>query len=255
MQKTAHLLSDLWNNYPEMVTDHHATKATVNIGQFISELLALGPFYYYVIHIDDYSLTHIHENLLHIHGAPAYPTTLKQIMDYIHPDDIGFVVEAENATLLKMQEIGFDRQNLFKTSYCFRMLTATGDYHLFHHQGYHLAKDGEGRVTAALNIHTDIAHITDVNNKIVLVSEIKGSSGYHQIDLSSRESQSLPPKLSKREMQLLNLLAQGLSSRQIADKLFISALTVRTHRRNLLTKTGTNSTASLIKKCIEAGLL
>lgn len=255
MRKTEHILSDLWNNYPEMVTDRNPKKSTINLGQFLSEMLALGPFYYYVIHVDDYGVSHIHENILRIHGASVYPTTLKQIMDYIHPDDIDFVIEAEKATFLKMQEIGFDHHNLFKTSYCFRMQIATGEYHLFHHQTFHLAKDEQGRVTTALNIHTDINHITNVNNKIVLVSEINRNNGYHQIDLSLRNARSISPQLSKREMQILNLLVQGLSSKQIADKLFISSLTVRTHRRNLLKKTETTSTATLIKRCIESGLL
>ncbi len=255
MQKKEHILSDLWNKYPEMITDHYAKKRAVDLGHVLSDMMALGPFYYYVIHVDDYSISHIHENVLCIHGASTYPTTLKQIMDYIHPEDISFVLEAENATLMKMQEIGFDHQNLFKTSYCFRMQISTGEYHLFHHKSIHLAKDEQGRVTTALNIHTDIHHITNINNNIVLVSEINRNNGYHQIDLSLRDAPSISPQLSKREMEILDLLAQGLSSNQIADKLFISSLTVRTHRRNLLTKTGTTSTATLIKKCIEAGLL
>jgi len=54
------------------------------------------------------------------------------------------------------------------------------------------------------------------------------------------------PILSSREKEVLQLIAEGLPNNQIAEKLFLSAHTVDTHRKNLLTKFGVNNTASLI---------
>ncbi|MET0634663.1 MAG: LuxR C-terminal-related transcriptional regulator [Chitinophagaceae bacterium] len=53
-------------------------------------------------------------------------------------------------------------------------------------------------------------------------------------------------KLSIRETEVLGLIMQGLTNTQIADKLFISFETVRSHRKNILEKTGASNTASLI---------
>ena len=53
-------------------------------------------------------------------------------------------------------------------------------------------------------------------------------------------------KLSSREMEVLSLIMQGLTNQEIADKLFISFETVRSHRKNILLKTGSKNTASLI---------
>jgi DNA-binding NarL/FixJ family response regulator len=58
-------------------------------------------------------------------------------------------------------------------------------------------------------------------------------------------------KLSKRELEVLKEIAGGLSNDEIADKLHISNTTVRTHRSNLLQKTNTNNTASLIMFAIK----
>ncbi len=58
-------------------------------------------------------------------------------------------------------------------------------------------------------------------------------------------------KLSKREIEVLKEIAAGLSNDEIADKLHISVTTVRSHRSNLLLKTGTNNTASLIMYAIK----
>lgn len=53
-------------------------------------------------------------------------------------------------------------------------------------------------------------------------------------------------KLSKRESEILGLIMQGLTNPEIAEKLFISAETVKSHRRHILTKTGARNTAALV---------
>lgn len=60
-----------------------------------------------------------------------------------------------------------------------------------------------------------------------------------------------PDKLSARETEILKEIALGLSNDDIAGKFNISSSTVRTHRANLLTKTGCNNTASLIMYAIK----
>ena len=61
--------------------------------------------------------------------------------------------------------------------------------------------------------------------------------------------------LTKREKEILGLIAEGLTNNQIAEKLFISQLTVDSHRKNLLTKLNVNNTASLIRVAMEQGLI
>ncbi len=59
--------------------------------------------------------------------------------------------------------------------------------------------------------------------------------------------------LSKREIEVLQLIAEGMTNQQIAGQLCISPLTVDSHRKNLILKTGTKNTASLIKFAVEEG--
>ncbi len=63
------------------------------------------------------------------------------------------------------------------------------------------------------------------------------------------------PALTRREHEVLRLIATGLTSPQIAERLFLSPLTVETHRRNLLTKLETPNTAALIRLAVEHGLV
>ena len=72
--------------------------------------------------------------------------------------------------------------------------------------------------------------------------------------LSMAPSDNLPA-LTKREKEILLLISEGMTNNQIAEKLFISTLTVDSHRKNLLTKLNVNNTASLIKLAVQNGLV
>jgi two-component system, NarL family, nitrate/nitrite response regulator NarL len=57
--------------------------------------------------------------------------------------------------------------------------------------------------------------------------------------------------LTKREYEILQLIKQGFTNQQIAEKLFLSIYTVETHRKNTMQKLGLNSPAGLMKFIIE----
>ena len=53
--------------------------------------------------------------------------------------------------------------------------------------------------------------------------------------------------LTEREIEIIKLIAEEKSNKQIAEKLFISERTVETHRKNIFRKTATNNIVGLIK--------
>ncbi len=61
--------------------------------------------------------------------------------------------------------------------------------------------------------------------------------------------------LSEREIDVLLGICRGLSTQEIADKLFLSKRTVDTHRANILEKTGSKNTASLVVYAIKHNLV
>ncbi len=60
--------------------------------------------------------------------------------------------------------------------------------------------------------------------------------------------------LTKREKEIISLIANGRSSQEIAEQLFLSIDTVNTHRKNILHKLDLTNTASLVKYSVERGL-
>ena len=61
--------------------------------------------------------------------------------------------------------------------------------------------------------------------------------------------------LTRRELEILTLVAKEYTNERIAEKLFISERTVETHRRNIFSKTKTKSVVGLIKYAIRNGLI
>jgi DNA-binding CsgD family transcriptional regulator len=61
--------------------------------------------------------------------------------------------------------------------------------------------------------------------------------------------------LSKREVEILQLIYEGLSSQKISEKLFVSIYTINNHRKNILHKTNCNNTSELLGYALKNGLL
>ncbi|WP_394678666.1 response regulator [uncultured Sphingobacterium sp.] len=84
-----------------------------------------------------------------------------------------------------------------------------------------------------------------------IAQAMKGNICYSRevIEIMSRPTKNqlrITPQLTKREKQILGLLAQGKTSMIIGEELFLSPLTVDTHRRNLLQKFEVKNVAELI---------
>jgi DNA-binding NarL/FixJ family response regulator len=78
----------------------------------------------------------------------------------------------------------------------------------------------------------------------------------HEAALSLRDHESKDlPLLTRREKEVLELIAAGLTNQEIAEKLFISYTTVDTHRKNLLQKFNAKNVAVLINLATKNGFL
>ena len=61
--------------------------------------------------------------------------------------------------------------------------------------------------------------------------------------------------LTAREREVLQLIAEGLTTKQVAAKLGLSVKTVETHRRQVMEKTNANSVADLVRYAIREGIV
>ena|SRR5438309_605234 len=72
-----------------------------------------------------------------------------------------------------------------------------------------------------------------------------------------RKESALPrvPLITRRETEILKLIAEGYTNPEIAEKLFVSPSTIDSHRKNLLAKLNVKNTASLVKFAMDHSLI
>jgi len=90
------------------------------------------------------------------------------------------------------------------------------------------------------------------------IRQVQAGGYYMNVSFEQNTAVSSPktiPFLTRREKEVLLLIAEGLTNPQIANQLFISVATVNTHRSNLLMKFEVSNTASLIKVAAGLGLV
>lgn len=234
-----------------------SSPANINFNDIVSETFAIGPLYYYIIDTYDFSISHISNGFKKAHGFdPDHIKTINDILYLIHPEDIMTVTKAEEMAFAFMNNvIGIDKIKEYKFSYNFRFKTLSGEYQLFNHQSLVLTTEEKVK---SLNIHTNIDHLTKTNNKKLSLIGLAGQPSFLNMDICETENENsaevIPlKKFSKRELQIIKLIAEGLDTNEIAEQLFISTLTVKTHRKNILHKSGCKNSIELVSRGISEG--
>lgn len=87
------------------------------------------------------------------------------------------------------------------------------------------------------------------------ITNILLSSYISDQDINKREKENRQKNLSAREMEIFKLFAEGISNRNIAEKLFISIRTVETHKNNIMKKIGLKTTVDLVKFAIKNNII
>jgi DNA-binding CsgD family transcriptional regulator len=217
--------------------------------------MSTGPFYFYIIDFFDMSLSHICHTIAEIHGFDPEMLCFNDILGAIHPDDVNFVAKAEAiATNFFYKKVGFEKMLSYKTSYSFRFRLKNGEYALFNHQSLMLSLDNHGGLGKALNIHTRIDHLSHANTYKVSFIGLNGEPSFINLN-PEEENQDALIAFSKREIDIIKLIANGLQNKEIAKQLSISDFTVKTHRKNIYKKSDCRNATELIKKCISSGLI
>lgn len=244
-------LYDVW--YPNRIAKSNESKQ-ISFNELTNSIISTGPFYFYIIDFFDMSLSHISPVISQIHGFDSETVTFNDILEAIHPDDIEFVAKAEAvATDFFYEKVGYEKMLSYKTSYNFRFRLKNGEYALFNHQSLMLSLDDDGGLGKSLNIHTRIDHLSNFNTYKVSFIGLNGEPSF--MNLYADEKNQELKEFSKREIDIIKLIGNGLNNEEIAEKLFISALTVKKHRNNILAKSDSKNTAQLIKNCILQGII
>jgi DNA-binding CsgD family transcriptional regulator len=244
-------LYNIWNS--NRITKE-SISYQISFNDLANSIISTGSFYFYIMDFFDMSLSHVSPAIFEIHGFNPETVSFNDVLEAMHPDDFVFVAKAEAfAANFFYTKIGYDKLLNYKVSYSFRSRLTNGEYVLFSHQSLMLSMGDNGGLGKSLNIHTRIDHLSNLNTyKISFIGQ-NGEPSFMNLS-PDKENQDIR-EFSKREIDIIKLISNGLSNAQIAEKLFISALTVKKHRNNILTKSNSKNTSQLIKNCILHGII
>lgn len=102
---------------------------------------------------------------------------------------------------------------------------------------------------------------TDESELVLAIRTVSKGKKYFSAEISEKminfmSTQSISENiLSNKETEVLGLLSKGLTTNEIAAKLYVSSRTIETHRGNILKKLEVKNTAELIKKATEMNMI
>lgn len=175
---------------------------------------------------------------------------LSMFMDKCHSDDLRLYNEEIFPYRLKiLAAIPADEHKDHVFSYTYRFKTKSGDYNNVLQKNILISsEDNKGQPLLSIGTLINVNHLVNENPVTHLVEKI------------NRQENALPRLIekkiffinginlfTKREKEILKWSAEGLCSKQIADKLFISEYTVINHKRNMMAKSNCRNTPELVK--------
>lgn len=174
------------------------------------------------------------------------------------PEDLRLMQKKEAAVLnFLFNKIKPSLLTKYKATYLIRYRLKGGVIKKILHQAKTINVSEDGKIQQVIGVHADISHIPGpIDHKISFIGDGDLPS-FYSLDPSELLLNSITEKkkFTDRELSVLQLLAFGNTNLEIAEKMYITESTVRTHRKNILAKSAAKNANELIANCVRNGLI
>ena len=228
------------------------------INELVSSLYSPGPSFQYVFNIVERKFEYVSPGVTALFGDQPETFVVEDFVNRFHPEGHKHFVHCEKITAYFLFSfIPKEEIPNYKISYQLRIKTADGKYKLFLHQAVAFTMDKDLKLVSSFANHSDISHITTQNNHKVSFINLAGGKSYYNISSIDdlKRYRNNHKAMSSREIEIIGLISEGFTSKEIADQLFISYDTVRTHRNNILKKTKCKTIPQVVGHYIREGLI
>lgn len=235
-----------WNEFLKTADNLIERLSLVEKKEFNDHLdLKLG-IYYFIYDCVNPQIITCSDDISKVLGYAPKDFTLDKFFDSIHPSDKEIFMKHEHLALDFCLSLAIENQKDYKIVHDYRLRKANGTYIRILQQT--AAYEVSDKVVLKTIIqHMDISNIKDNSAAELHFIGSNGQPSYYNIESKSDINKQSTLKFTKRELEIINLLDQAKTSEEIAKDLFISIHTVRTHRKNILQKTGCENTIDLLK--------
>lgn len=171
---------------------------------------------------------------------------------YFHPDDRACLCERIFPDILKfMGTIPVAELTDYRFSFNHRYIRKDGSISQFLQEGTLSVAEENNLPVINLRVFTEIGDFKTDETMILSIFRYSAEHGYKKV-YSKVYGNKDTQQLSSREIEIIKLCLEGLSSKMIADRLNLSIHTVKNHKRNCMEKTLTHNITELIHLCIKS---
>ena len=217
----------------------------------LEEMMENNDQFFYIADLMQLKILYTSKRTNKMIGVPPEELDFSYFMESTHPDDIHRLNIARARVVKKAQEVFIAEEGMAFLSTNMRILDAYGKYSNFLLQNYLFYSTIPRKTVFYVKVHTNVKW-----NKF----NKRSFHYYFGSDLSlfrypNKAILKIGTVFSHREFEIIMMVESGISTEEIARKLFLSIYTVETHRRNILLKSKCPNFHSLILDLKERGLL
>jgi DNA-binding CsgD family transcriptional regulator len=248
-------MDQLWNSIINLQGENLQSYDFTNK---LAEYFSPGTFCYYIYNHPEKSVKYVHPNVEKLLGIKPDMINPAKIKTRIFPGDITTFEEKESLFYRFLQKLIPPAKILkYKSVQIVKILNSENNYKDLVVQNVVLSTTGAKTILHTLTIFTELGLIDYSSNNTISFVGTEGEPSFYNIDPKNPVFNvgKFDTIFSKREMEILKLIAKGLDADEISKELFLSESTIRTHRKNILQKSNCNNTAELLAKCTREGLL
>ncbi len=217
----------------------------------------IGPYFFLIGNVKTWKNLYLSDEVEQITGY-TYKEAMEMgpelLVRFTHPEDYAFAMQTNQKAIEILYQQAPEDRAYFICSFYYRGLRKDGKVLSIQHQIFPIGFDVQGNPYIFAMILTDISHLNLSRNPRTVLFDKKRNQ-LQVISPGDFFVAGKPIKLSKREKEVLQLLASGHSSKAIAEKLELSFHTVVTYRKRLLEKTEVKNTTELVNFAMINALL
>ena len=204
-----------------------------------------------VSNLEEIKFLFVSEQIRPLIGVDPGKLNPGHFVEVTHPDDLSRLGLLRAQTFIVEKEVLETQKGSALVSFTIRMRNPAGTYSNFLCQAYFFYSPLPHKAVYLMQV---ISKVDWFKTKKQEFHHYKGK------DLSlfrfpDEKLLKICPGFSARELEIIRLVELGLSSKEIAEKLFLSIFTVNTHRSNILVKSGKQHISYVIYELKEQGLL
>lgn len=172
-------------------------------------------------------------------GYKAKEFTIDHLLKMIHPDDLPYFFASEEKGLNFTNILSFNEHYQYILSYTYRLIKADGTLISIQQQCQAIEVTNQGHLSKTLVIHKRIENYSERP-----VNDYKIFDKTRNVFIDDNNCYNL----TKREVEVLNLIRAGLQNKEIAASLNVSKHTIETHRKRILQKTNSKNFIDLFQR-------